>query len=410
MNIRKLLAICATILLIYLPSCGGGSQTGGTLPTAGGGDSQTGSPPPTVGGGDSQTGTPSPTAAGFRKSPYLSYYDNNTQMTVLWQTRIAGTSTISWGIDTSYSSGIESVSELDSDHLFRHILTGLTPGQKYYYRVELSDRTAAGSFVAAPAENGAAALFLYGDTRTDPSQHDRIAASMVASYLANPSLQGIVLHCGDLVTDGEVVEDWDAELFNPLYLNLSRFLSEVPLQAVMGNHEGNGILYTTFFPYPFLNGRYWSFDYGVVHVTVVDQYSIPGGGISPEQIVWIAADLAATTKPWKIILLHEPGWSAGPHPNNASVQLNIQTLAKRYGAIVVAGHNHNYARAIVDRVNHITTGGGGAPLYTPTLPSPQVVIAEMTHHFCLIEASTDTLLFKAVRADGSYIETFTLTR
>jgi hypothetical protein len=331
-------------------------------------------------------------------------------MAVLWQTTVTGTSTISWGIDTSYSSGVQSVNELGSDHLFRHLLTGLTPGQKYYYRVELSDRTATGSFVAAPAENGAAALFLYGDTRTGPSEHDRVAAAMISSYSANPSLQGIVLHSGDLVTDGGVMQDWDTDLFNPLYLNISRFLSEVPLQAVMGNHEGNGVLYTTFFPYPFPKGRYWSFDYGVVHVTVVDQYSIPGGGISPEQLVWIAADLAATTKPWKIILLHEPGWSAGGHPNNASVQLNIQPLAKRYNAIVVAGHNHYYARAIVDGVNHITTGGGGAPLKTPILPSPQVVIAKMTHHFCLIKASTDTLLFKAVRADGSYIETFTLTR
>jgi hypothetical protein len=207
------------------------------------------------------------------------------------------------------------------------------------------------------------------------------------------------------------MQDWDLELFNPLYLNTSRLLSEVPLQAAMGNHEGNGALYATFFPYPFVNGRYWSFDYGVVHVTVVDQYSIPGGGISSEQLAWIAADLAATIKPWKIILLHEPGWSAGGgHPNNDSVQLKIQPLAKQYGAMIVAGHNHYYARAIVDGVNHITTGGGGAPLYTPVLPSPQVVTAEKTHHFCIIQASADTLLFKAVRPDGSDIETFTLTR
>ncbi len=382
MNNRKFLAVCLAIFSIFLASCGSDSQTGNTPPTA----------------------------AGFRKSPHLIYNGNNTQMTVLWQTTVNGTSKISWGPDTSFSSGTESVSEMSSDHLFRHILTGLNPGQRYYYRVELSDRTATGSFVAAPAENDRTTLFLYGDTRTDPAAHDRVAAEMVSTYLANPALQGIVLHAGDLVTDGEILQDWDNELFNPLYPNLSRLLSEVPFQAVIGNHEGNGVLYSTFFPYPFLNGRYWSFDYGVVHVTVVDQYSLPGGGISSEQLVWIAADLAATTKPWKIILLHEPGWSAGVHPNNVSVQVNIQPLAKQYGATVVAGHNHYYARAVVDGVNHITTGGGGAPLYTPVLPSPQVVTAEMTYHFCTIEAKADTLLFKAVRTDGSYIETFTLTR
>lgn len=331
-------------------------------------------------------------------------------MTVLWQTTVGGTSNFSWSIDTSYSSGTESVTDLNSDHLFRHTLIGLTPGRKYYYRIELSDSTATGSFVAAPGENGPTTLFLLGDTRTDPAEHDRVAAEMVFSYLTNPAWQGIALHVGDLVTDGENAKDWDDEFFNPIFPNVSRFLSEVPLQAVMGNHEGNGVLFTTFFPYPFLNGRYWSFDYGVVHVAVVDQYSIPGGGISSEQLVWLETDLAATTKPWKIILLHEPGWSAGSHENNVSVQLNIQPLAKRYGAMVVGGHNHYYARAVVDGVNHITTGGGGAPLYTPVLPSPQVVIAEQTYQFCTIEASAHTLLFKAVRPNGSYIETFMLTR
>ncbi len=385
MNSTKYVAVCTAILFIFLVSCGGG--------------------------GGSQTVNAPPTAAGFIKSPYLIYSGNNTQMTVLWQTAVAGTSRISWGIDTSYGSGTESVNEMSSDHLFRRVLTGLTPGQRYYYRVELSDRTASGLFVASPAADAATTLFLYGDTRSDPAEHDRVAAEMVSSYLANPALQGIVLHVGDMVSDGEKSQDWDSELFNPLYTSLSRFLSEVPLQAAIGNHEGNGVLYTTFFPYPFLNARYWSFDYGVVHVTVVDQYSIAGGGISSEQLAWIAADLAATNKPWKILLLHEPGWSAaGGHPNNVSVQLNIQPLAKQYGAMVVAGHNHYYARAVVDGVNHITTGGGGAPLYSPVLPSPQVVIAEMTYHYCTIEAGADNLLFKAVRTDGSYIETFTLTR
>jgi acid phosphatase len=92
------------------------------------------------------------------------------------------------------------------------------------------------------------------------------------------------------------------------------------------------------------------------------------------------------------------------------VQLDIQPLAKQFGAIVVGGHNHYYARAMVDGVIHITTGGGGAGLYTPVLPSPYVAFAERTYHFCSIEATAGILQFKAVRTDGSYIETFTLTR
>jgi Family of unknown function (DUF5677) len=47
-------------------------------------------------------------------------------------------------------------------------------------------------------------------------------------------------------------------------------------------------------------------------------------------------------------------------------QTYIQQLCKQYGVdFVIAGYNHYYSRAVVDGVNHIANGGGGAPLYTP---------------------------------------------
>ncbi|MBK9777870.1 MAG: hypothetical protein IPP62_16195 [bacterium] len=75
----------------------------------------------------------------------------------------------------------------------------------------------------------------------------------------------------------------------------------------------------------------------------------------------------SSNKPWRFVVLHEPGWSAGGgHPNNAAVQAYLQPLFVQYGvSIVFTGHNHYYARAVVDGVNHITTGGGGGPLHTP---------------------------------------------
>jgi len=56
-------------------------------------------------------------------------------------------------------------------------------------------------------------------------------------------------------------------------------------------------------------GLYWSFDYGPIHFVMLDAYTSYGAG-SP-QYNWLKADLAASTKTWKIIAIHEPGWSAG---------------------------------------------------------------------------------------------------
>jgi hypothetical protein len=185
-------------------------------------------------------------------------------------------------------------------------------------------------------------------------------------------------------------------------------LANLPYQSCIGNHEGSGVLFKKYFPYPFVEGRYWSFDYGPVHFVVVDQYTSYGPGSA--QLTWIENDLASTTKQWKFIDLHEPGWSAGGgHENNSSVQNYIQPLCVQYGVpILFAGHNHYYARAVVNNIQHITTGGGGAPLYQPDPSYPNIVIATSAYHFCIIEIDNETLNFTAVTPAGVVIDSFTI--
>jgi hypothetical protein len=176
----------------------------------------------------------------------------------------------------------------------------------------------------------------------------------------------------------------------------------------MGNHEGSGVLFKKYFPYPFVSGRYWSFDYGPAHFVVVDQYTSYSSGSA--QLTWIENDLASTTRPWKFIYLHEPGWSAGGgHENNSNVQNYIQPLCVKYGVpIVFGGHNHYYARAVVNNIQHITTGGGGAPLYTPNLSYPNIKTATRANHFCIVEINDQILHLTAVKPNGEVIDTFTI--
>jgi hypothetical protein len=74
-----------------------------------------------------------------------------------------------------------------------------------------------------------------------------------------------------------------------------------------------------------------------------------------------------------------------------------------------AGHNHYYARAVVNGVQHVTTGGGGAPLYTPDPGYPNVVATTETHHFCKVKLVGDVLDFKAVTPAGAVIDSFIIT-
>lgn len=341
------------------------------------------------------------------KAPYLIYTGQPTEMQVLWQLSATGSSTIDWGTDTTYALGSAQISEYGSSHQYSFTIPDLKNGVTYFYRVTAPGGSAStGSFHSAPSQDATdLKFFAYGDTR-GPAEHDKIAGAMIADYTADPDYQSFVLASGDIVDNGESENDWTTQFFNPAYPHIRTFLADVPYQTCIGNHEGAGGLFARYFPYPFVGGRYWSFDYGPAHITVIDQYTSYDPG-SP-QLEWISKDLAASTKKWKFILLHEPGWSAGgAHANNKVVQTSIQPLCVKYGvAIVFGGHNHYYARAELNGVVHITTGGGGGPLSRPNLDSPHVVAAARGYHYCRIAIKGERLAFEAVTPEGKVLDSF----
>jgi len=75
--------------------------------------------------------------------------------------------------------------------------------------------------------------------------------------------------------------------------------------------------------------------------------------------------------------------------------------------IVFGGHNHYYARETVEGVKHITTGGGGAPLYNPN--AKQTEVCSSSYHFSKVEISGNQLNFSAVKPDGTVLDSFVLT-
>ena len=349
----------------------------------------------------------------MKKQPYLIYPGNPAQMEVLWQLSATATSTIEWGTDTGYGTGSAQNDEYGTDHQHAYTIGGLASSTKYYYRVTTNGYAYTGSFTSAPAPGTQQLKFLaYGDTRTNPAIHDQVAAAMVSAFTADPAYQTFTLFMGDFVNTGNNETYWTNEFFTPTLANVRAEQANLPYQSCMGNHENSSpVLFTKYFPYPWVAGRYWSFDYGPVHVTVLDQYTSYTSASA--QLQWIANDLATTTKTWKIVLLHQPGWSSGNgHANDTNTQTLIQPLCVQYGvSLVFAGHNHNYCRAVVNGVTHITTGGGGAPLEAPLAGQPNVVASAMLNHFCKIAIDGGVLRLQTVNsANGALIDSFTLVR
>jgi len=347
----------------------------------------------------------------IRKGPYLIYPGDNTEMMVLWQLNASASCDIEWGLNTTYSLGSMITNEYGFDHQHQYTISNLKPRMKYYYRVAVEESYYTGSFRAGPPpEARNVKFFAYGDSRSHPEIQDLVLAGMIATCTNDPKYQTFALHVGDYVgADTNIY--WQAQHFNRSYVNILEAHANLPLNGCIGNHEDDGNVFKKYYPYPYVDNFYWSFDYGPAHVVVVAQGARAQADYSPgsAQLAWIESDLASSFKQWKFIILHAPGYSAGPHVNDTSVQMYIQPLCKTYGVdIVFAGDNHYYSRCEVDGVQHITTGGGGAPLYTPDMNAPYLVTAVQAHHFCKIDIQDTKLYFTAVDLDGAVIDLFTI--
>ncbi len=365
-------------------------------------------------------------ASPFLKTPWLLFNGTAAEMTVIWQMDDSLQCFIEWGNDTTYSSGSASTTEFADDHRHSFVIDSLDPESQYYYSVSCSGTSLPGSFRSAPlATDSTLSLMAYGDTRSNYMVHDSVSGAMMDIYELHPRYQTLLLHSGDIIEFGAEEDSWQQELFNDAQTRLRQRMQEVPLTACLGNHELylddyadidlDTPLFGKYFPHPYVDRRYWSFDYGPVHITIVDQYPsnfdpYGQGLLSPEEVSWIEGDLASSSSPWKIVLLHEPGWSAGGTGhvyNNDDVQNLLQPLCELYGVqLVLGGHNHYYLRACRNAVHHVTTGGGGAPLRTPHPDFPNVITAIRDHHFCLLDFEGDSLTVTVVGLEGDTLDIF----
>lgn len=341
------------------------------------------------------------------KGPYLLFEGSNTKMTVMWQLDVTQNCTVKWGKTSSYELGSSSTSEYGSDHQHRYTITNLDPGTQYHYEVT---GVGNGIFTTSPSDNAnSVKLFAYGDTRTYPSDHNDVAREIVKQYTADPAKRTAVLFSGDYVSTGSNESDWTNQFFPRNQSSIVELHKNIPNIGTIGNHEGSSgsSILKKYYPFPHVDGHYWAFDYGPVRVFVVDQET-KSFTTGSAQYNWLQNELASTTKEWKVVVFHAPGYSAGGgHSNDISVQNYLQPLFEQYEVdFVITGDNHYYSRAVVNGVTHITTGGGGAPLYNPNSSALHIVKTDKSNHFCELDFQGGVCTVTARRASGTVIETF----
>lgn len=218
-----------------------------------------------------------------------------------------------------------------------------------------------------------------------------------------------VLMTGDIAYDTGTLGSFERNVFD-VY---EGYLDKVPVFPAVGNHDfttDKAGPYRQVFVLPRNGARAseytYSFDWGPVHVAVIDTEQI-----SDAQAQWLDADLTATKQPWKIVMGHKPPYSSGDHGNNVPVQQTFGPVMERHGVqLTLWGHDHNYERTNpINGVTYIVTGGGGRGT-RPVGKSSFTAFSQEVEHIVYVEIEGNTLKAWAVDATGQTFDTVKITR
>jgi HEAT repeat protein len=341
------------------------------------------------------------------KGPYVQHTTTNSAV-IMCETNTPVEAEVEYGPTEAYGARARQEGER---RIHEITLTGLRADTVYHYRVTTGEQTLPGSTVrTAPAEPKDCTFIAYGDSRSNPGPHSKNVANMMRFHPA------FVINTGDLVSDGNVYEQWGPQYFGPL----QPLIRSTPIYNCLGNHERNSEHYYGFFSYPGKEAWY-SFDWGDAHFIALDSTD-DNGGYEPgsEQHQWLEDDLKKCTKTWRLVFFHHPGYTTGRPGSGDSIREHLAPLFEEYDVdVVFNGHDHIYERSFAMRAGRrnqhgptwIVTGGGGASTYSVS-PDRFTQHARAVHHICVCEFSDaqKTLHVTAVQADGAILDELRLSK
>ncbi len=363
-------------------------------------------------------------AATLTLGPFLQLVDE-ASILVAWRTAEPADSAVEHGLDASYGQRDSDPGKVTSHAL---LLTDLTPGTLYHYRVlgdgvPLSeDRT----FRTAPGFLTPRDPFRFialGDTGLGGPPQIDVAAQVALSAPA------IGLHIGDLVYPSLNEAGLKAKYFDMYRETISRAAVYVALGNKDVETDGGSLVLDSFYlpeksPLP---ERCYSFVYGNALFVALDT----NGDLSAsgKQIAWLDGELSRSDRMWKIVFFHHAIYSSTP-PDLATLadRASLEPLLDRHRVdLVIQGHNHYYERTypIQDGANasaaddpnytdpggpiYVVTGGGGGTLATAVPDSHSARYASVYEHL-RVDVGAYRLTLAAVDRQGAVFDAMTITR
>jgi hypothetical protein len=382
--------------------------------------------------------TPPPTTITLVREPFLQQVTDRSAV-IVWASTQSGPASVRINNQTfaATSTYFSTTTTGMSVSYYQHeaMVTGLAPATTYTYDVFVGSVDANATqdqLRTSPSPGAGTVTFIaFGDSGTGSTAQRTLASRM------NGDSFDFAVHAGD-VAYGSADGIGDASFttytnwFFSIYKN---WLRRRPVFPSLGNHDarasnGEGRAYLSVFALPEEGGagafpdhaeRYYSFDWGPVHVIVLDtERSLQDATRRPAQVSWATTDLSTTTQPWKIAVYHRSPYSSGAeHGSDTLVQQTFGPLFEKYGVqLAISGHDHDYERSTPWRVStdrtqqavtYLVTGGGGGPVYTVG-KGAFTAVSKSVNHYSRITVSGCQLTIKGIDTAGATFDSWTLDR
>ena len=295
-------------------------------------------------------------------------------------------------------------------------LTGLQPGTTYYYQVgdgKTWSDTQSFKMPAAGAES--TNFFILGDIQSS----DTANLSRVLKDLASDeTVYDFAIQTGDAIDNvTEYVKNWRP------FLNAvnSKTLSGVDMIHVMGNHEYygdvDGEISNAIYDLPVSTQNSWyKMEYGKVCVVAINN-----GTKLAETLADIAENLT-TDCIWRVLVAHEPIY--GTESVSATPEI-LASIEKAGFDFVFGGDDHAYARTypMIGGVKQAEDSRGGVVYYvcgdlsgkSNAFHEREEYVKAIPHNdyigmYLTVEATEETFTVKAVKYDGTELDSYTETR
>jgi acid phosphatase type 7 len=344
----------------------------------------------------------------FRKGPYLQSLSGDSVI-VMWESDDA----VPGRVVVHPSIGPDLVVEDARPSKLHEVrVSGLTPGKRYGYQVEVGSARQGGEFATAPPPGEAFSFVVFGDTRSNAGAHKNVVERV------RREVPDFILATGDMVNEGTNAQEWQ------VFFDVERdLLRDNALFPAIGNHDREprpartAENYRKFFAVPDDSPdpeRYYAFTYSNARFLVLDSnlYSFA----LTDQTAWMERELTAAVQDARIrhifVVMHHPPFSTSIHGGHAELREMWSPLFEKYRVeAVFSGHDHTYEHCTHNGVQYLVSGGGGAPLY-PKDPRADKVDAqasryfERTYNFLRVQVVGDFVEVAAVRDDGTLIESW----